>query len=266
MAVNQSELAPPGPSFYQRLIAAPSRVLMLDYDGTLAPFRVERNEAAPYAGVRERIVRLVASGRSRVAVVSGRGLDDLVALLAIDPLPELWASHGWEYRDRAGRSHRFPLPESACKGLSKARAYVAEQGLEAASELKPASVAIHWRGSPRDVAERRERAAMEALKPIADEHGLELHPFDGGLELRVPGRNKGTAVREILANAPADAVVAYLGDDLTDEDAFSALPDGALGLLVRTEWRPTAATAWVQPPDGLLDFIDRWLESERSGG
>ena len=52
------------------------------------------------------------------------------------------------------------------------------------------------------------------------------------------------------------------GDDLTDEDAFQALPEGALGVLVREEWRPTEADAWLQPPEGLLDFLDRWLAAE----
>lgn len=262
MAVNRLALAPPGPSFYRRIAAAPFRVLMLDYDGTLAPFRVERDRAVPYPGVRERVQALLAADRSRVVVVTGRALGELDALLGVEPPPEVWASHGWEHRGSDGEVRRFPLPEAAARGLDLARSFVTGHGLEAASESKPASIALHWRGEPAEIAEERERAARRAWSPIAELHGLQLHPFDGGIELRAPGRDKGAAVRDVLSGAPPGTVAAYLGDDLTDEDAFRALPEGALGVLVREELRPTDASAWVRPPEGLLDFLDRWLAAE----
>ena len=179
-----------------------------------------------------------------------------------DPPPEVWASHGWEHRGRDGKIRRFSVPEAAAQGLGLARAFVTEHGLEAASEVKPASVALHWRGEPAHVAAAREREARRAWTPIAERHGLELRPFDGGIELRASGRDKGAAVREILSEAPAGTASAYLGDDLTDEDAFQALPEDALGVLVREELRSTKAGAWVRPPEGLLDFLDRWLAAE----
>ena len=262
MAVNRLALAPPGPSFYRRIAAAPLRVLMLDYDGTLAPFRVERDQAVPYPGVRERVQALLEGERSRVVIVTGRALGEIDALLGVEPPPELWASHGWGHRGNGGEVQRFPLPEAAARGLDLARRSIKEQGLEAASESKPASIALHWRGEPAEIAEERERAARRAWAPIAEGHGLQLHPFDGGIELRAPGRDKGAAVREVLSSAPPETAAAYLGDDLTDEDAFRALPEGALGVLVREESRPTDAGAWVRPPEGLLDFLDRWLAAE----
>ena len=262
MAVNRLALLPPGPSFFRRIAAAPFRVLMLDYDGTLAPFRVERDRAAPYPGVRERVEALLAGGRSRVIVVTGRTLGEIDALLGVSPPPEVWASHGWEHRGRDGKIRRFSVPEAAAQGLGLARAFVTEHGLEAASEVKPASVALHWRGEPAHVAAAREREARRAWTPIAERHGLELRPFDGGIELRASGRDKGAAVREILSEAPPGTASAYLGDDLTDEDAFQALPEDALRVLVREELRSTKAGAWVRPPEGLLDFLDRWLAAE----
>ena len=59
-------------SFFRKVAEAPSRVLLLDYDGTLAPFREERDEAVPYPGVREAVRNQIVSGRSRLVVVSGR--------------------------------------------------------------------------------------------------------------------------------------------------------------------------------------------------
>ncbi len=261
MAVNRLALAPPGPSFYHRIAAAPFRILMLDYDGTLAPFRVERDLAVPYPGVRERLEALLGDGRSRVVVVTGRATGEVEALLGME-LPEVWASHGWEHRGPDGEVRHFSLPETAARGLDLARGSMREQGLEEVSESKPGSIGLHWRGEPAEVAAARERTARKAWSPIAKGHGLELRPFDGGIELRAPGRDKGAAVRDVLSGAPPGTVAAYLGDDLTDEDAFRALPEGALGVLVREELRPTDAGAWLRPPEELLDFLDRWLAAE----
>ena len=53
---------------------------------------------------------------------------------------------------------------------------------------------------------------------------------------------------------------AYLGDDLTDEDAFKAVEGRGLGILVRKQWRSTAAAAWLKPPEELIRFLERWAE------
>ena len=92
-------------------------------------------------------------------------------------------------------------------------------------------------------------------------YALQMHEFDGGLEIRVQGVSKAEAVREILGETKADTPLAYLGDDLTDEDAFAALPENALKVLVRREQRPTRADLWLTPPDELLAFLDRWIQS-----
>lgn len=57
------------------------------------------------------------------------------------------------------------------------------------------------------------------------------------------------------------AAIAYLGDDLTDEDAFQALDTRGLRVLVRDALRPTAADIWLQPPDELLDFLRSWRQT-----
>jgi trehalose-6-phosphatase len=70
------------------------------------------------------------------------------------------------------------------------------------------------------------------------------------------------AVETIIAEE-GDAVIAYLGDDFTDEDAFSAIKGKGLSALVRPEWRPTSADVWIIPPEELLSFFDRWIEACR---
>ena len=89
---------------------------------------------------------------------------------------------------------------------------------------------------------------------------MQVSPFDGGVELRA-GRNKGDAVRLILQSTAANAPVAYLGDDETDEDAFQALEGRGLGILVRSQLRRSAARVWLRPPGELRRFLAAWLRS-----
>lgn len=251
-------LPPPPDAFFRSLASAPARILMLDYDGTLARFRVERSEARPYPGVRRALAEILRSEGTRLVVVSGRAMDDLEGLLRMESLPELWASHGWERRTAEGTYRISPLPEAAKAGLALAADEARGAGLAPRTETKPAGVALHWRGTAPEEADSLEVWGTAHWGSVAERHRLELHAFDGGLELRPPGVDKGTAVRAIVAESPPGTVSAYLGDDLTDEDAFRALPASGLGILVRPEPRPTAAGAWIRPPEELLAFLDRW--------
>ncbi len=232
---------PLDPGRVRRLVAAARRpVLLLDYDGTLAPFRVERDRAIPWPGVRERLAAILAAG-GRVAVVTGRDPADLPPLLAIDPLPEIVGNHGLGDE---------PLPRDVAERLAEAARRARERFPAERVEVKPAGVAIHWRGEPAPP----EAEARALFAPLAGD-GLDLLPFDGGLELRAALARKDRAVRRLARDAD---LVAYLGDDRTDEDAFRAVPPGGFAVLVAPSPRPTAAPWHLVPPAGLLEFLDAW--------
>lgn len=249
--------ADPG-SFLRRTRKAERRILLLDYDGTLAPFREARDEAVPYPGVRAALQALAADDRNRLVVISGRAVEDLIPLLDLDPAPELWGSHGLEHREPDGRYRRAPMDERSLRGLAEARRWAERRGMEARAEEKPGCLALHLRGLEADAAEDRRAEALELFRALSARWPLEVHDFDGGVELRVPGRDKGHAVRTVLGEAAPGTPVAYLGDDLTDEDAFEALEGRGLRVLVRAELRPTAADVWLRPPDELLAFLRAW--------
>jgi len=250
-------------TFFQSLAGAPHSVLMLDYDGTLAPFRVKPGQAVPYPGVRPILKRILKNARTRVVLISGRWTKDLIPLLRLDPLPEIWGSHGWERRHADGRCEIFPFDERALRGLAEADRWAESQDLEDRVEGKPGCLALHWRGLSRQKAEGIRSRAMKNWTRLARKTGLEITEFDGGLELRVPGRHKGIAVKTVLKEAGPDAVSAYLGDDRTDEDAFRAIRKRGLGILVRQTSRPTDAQIRLKPPDELLDFLKRWHHHTR---
>ena len=248
-------------TFFRELPGAARKILLLDYDGTLAPFRVERDQAVPYPGIREILTRIEDSDNCRLVIISGRGVKDVRPLLGLEPPPEIWGCHGWERLLPDERLLPPELPVAAQQGLIAARTWSEQLGLGERLEVKPASVAVHWRGLTEDEISALRDKVTVAWQEVIVGSALELHHFDGGLELRCPGRDKGFAVRTVLAEEPSGTTVAYLGDDLTDEDAFKALQGHGLGVLVRQEARPTAASLRITPPEELLDFLRRWADA-----
>lgn len=249
------------PDFLDSLREASAAVLMLDYDGTLAPFREERDKATPYEGLRPLLRRLMNETDTRLAIVTGRAVADLLPLLDMWPAPEIYGTHGWEHLALGEKTPKLAtLAPEQREALDRAQRWIESNGHAARSEHKPASVTLHWRDADPDRADALERSARAAWEPLAAGNAMELHGFDGGLELRATGRDKGDAVRDLLQGAPSGTAAAYLGDDLTDEDAFGALPGDALAVLVRPQWRPSRATAWLRPPEELFRFLETWIE------
>ena len=72
------------------------------------------------------------------------------------------------------------------------------------------------------------------------------------------GEGGDWTVERALMELGDDAVIAYLGDDATDEDAFAALGDRGLSVLVSPKLRPTLARAWFVPPVEVLEFLTEW--------
>jgi trehalose 6-phosphate phosphatase len=246
-------------TFAARIKSAAERVLILDYDGTLAPFRVDPQKAVPYDGVLEVLRDVGKQPGTRIVLVSGRRAADLLTLLPLAPQPEIWGVHGWERmlpngeiveeqpepRQQAALEQAFALARDIAPG-------------ETRIERKPASVAVHWRGLSPGPAEHIQSRLPSAWQPFTLQEKLELLPFDHGLELRATGRNKHHAVKVVLSRTAADAAVAYLGDDITDEDAFEAVKARGIAVLVRPEIRETQADVWLRPPEELLAFLRLW--------
>ena len=247
--------------FMQSVRNACERVLMLDYDGTLAPFSVRRNDAVPYEGVEEVLNVIMAQRDSRVVIVSGRRAAEIGNLLHLKKRPEVWGSHGWERVLEDGSYIMHRLPEDAGKALDDVRSMLTKETEAGYCEQKPASVAVHWRGLESKKAEELQCKAEGLLAGICLSSELEAAGFDGGMEFRVPGRDKGAAVETILSECHVGAAAAYLGDDMTDEDAFSSMGRRGLSVLVRRELRETSAGIRISPPGELRDFLHAWCRA-----
>ncbi|MCC6203172.1 MAG: trehalose-phosphatase [Gammaproteobacteria bacterium] len=249
-------------AFFVLLRRARRRVLMLDYDGTLAPFHINPARAVPYPGIKALLARLMAQAGTRLVIVSGRWIQDLVPLLGLEQLPEIWGSHGWERRQANGAYTGASLDLEMRKIFEEASAAVAvTEALGARIERKPTCLAVHWRGLPAVTTHRIKDRVCENWTRMASDERVVWHEFDGGIELRLAGFDKGSVVQEILREEGTEAACAYLGDDHTDEAAFAAMPDEGAAVLVHPYYRVTAAHYWIRPPSGVRRFLPRWIEA-----
>jgi trehalose 6-phosphate phosphatase len=249
--------------FFRRFRGAPTALLLLDYDGTLARFRLDRFQARPWARVPELLDHIQRQGCTRISVISGRPAREIPTMLALDPSPEVWGLHGAERLYPDGRRELETTSPSTRTKLNELRRQLKRDALGGLFEDKPNAAVVHWRGHSPQQASMIERKTRELFEPLAKFDGLRLLEFEAGLELRA-GRDKGDAVRQIVRESDPGAPVTYLGDDLTDEAAFRAVNQAKgphLSVLMRRAKRSTAADIWLKPPDELRDFLQRWLEA-----
>lgn len=216
-----------------------------DYDGVLSPLVDDPSAAAPLDGVADVLVRLSAVPGVTVAMVSGRGVDDLRTTSGFGG-PLRWVgSHGAEFD--------APLPAELAARRDALRDQVAPvvAGTPGARlEVKPAGVAVHVR----EVADRAAGTALLDRVDTVVDPSLTKKPGKDVLELAVVDADKGSALRRLREETGAAAAL-YLGDDRTDEDGFRVL-DGADDVTVKIGDGDTAARHRVADPPAALAVLE----------
>jgi trehalose-phosphatase len=253
--------------FFSHFNAATHTLLMLDYDGTLADFRVNRYTAHPWLGVRELLSLIQSLKTTRIVIVTGRPPREIQPLLALATPVEVWGLHGAERLFPDGHSELEEASPAARAKLDELTALLQRDSFGGLFEGKPNAVVMHWRGVSRRDAREIETRTRELFEPATKIEGMQLLAFERGLELRT-GRNKGDAVAAVIAEMMPAATepfpAAYLGDDFTDEAAFRVMNNATgphLTALVRRKVRETAADLWLQPPEELRAFLEKWVEA-----
>ena len=247
------------PDFWDRVRAADDRCLVLDYDGTLAPFTENRVEARPLDGVVDALTEIRDAGETFLAVMTGRPISELLELLGDLGIP-VSASQGTEFRWPDGTTQRHEPSEAVDRRLDRAQSEAEAIAPANRVERKLASVALHTRGMPEERAGRLQEAACAVWSLDADDCDLECRRFSGGVELRLKGIDKGTALRALLDGHREDALRVYVGDDETDEDAFEVLLDGGIGIKVGPRGVPTKAHGRLESPEAVRAFLAVWIE------
>jgi trehalose-phosphatase len=223
------------PETLLRQAAGRRLAVFLDYDGTLAPL-VERPEDAVLDERTRDALRLLAR-RHAVAVVSGRDLEDLRARVGIEGLAYA-GSHGFDIEGPGVRRVQDASPALQAAAAELERETAALPGVQV--ERKRFAVSLHYRRARAadvpalDAAVERALARHAGLRRTAGKKIFELRPDVDW--------DKGHAVLWLIqALGLQDCLPVYIGDDLTDEDAFRALEGKGVGICVQEAPRPTAA-------------------------
>ena len=218
-------------------LAGPGSILLMtDYDGTLTPIVDDPADAVLATRTREDLARLARSPRAGVAVISGRGLEDLRARVALDDV--IYAGcHGLEIE---GPNLLFRHPDALAQqamlwavGDVLVRRAPSVRGMRV--ETKGLAVAVHYRHVAADEIRRVE---IELARAIS-EQGSRLKIFHGSKVIEVLPQvawTKGECAlwiqERLRASLPEPALWLYLGDDWTDEHAFEVLSGQALTIRV----------------------------------
>ena len=231
----------------------------LDYDGTLSEIVPDPDTATLVDGAAPALRHLAA--HCPVAILSGRDLADIRSRVG---LADIWyaGSHGFELTGPDGSHHQYDAAESAVPVLAAAAAEL-HRDLEPIPGLrvehKRFAVAVHYRNvAPGSVAD-----VIAAAHRLGQRHGLRITNGRKVVELRPDiDWDKGTALHWIRDRVDESAELSpiYIGDDLTDEDAFDAIASEGVGIVVRhgeDGGRPTAATFTLDGPAEVVAFLRR---------
>ena len=212
----------------------PNLLVALDFDGTLAPIVLDPDAAVPETGGVEALVALADLG-AQVAIVTGRSAQTAVRLGALARVPNLivagiYGAQLWQN----GAVTTVARPRDLASLRARLAAMIAGGAAGLWIEDKALSLVVHTRAAA-DPAGARDLLA-EPVAELAAEYGMVLHRGRHVLEIRLPGYDKGTAVRDLLRRTGRTALL-FAGDDEGDLPAF------ALVKAMRAAGRPAVSVA-----------------------
>jgi alpha,alpha-trehalose-phosphate synthase [UDP-forming]/trehalose-phosphatase len=257
-------------AFRRTVLARDRLALLLDFDGTLAPIVDHPDAARLDPAMRASLARLASHPRCLVAVITGRALSDIQQRVGLDGIYYagnhglVLAGPGWSLV-HDGAADAWGVLAQCSQRLSARLAHI--EGVIV--ENKGLSATVHYRLVPRTHHAHVIAAVLDELGRVPPGR-LEVLHGKMALELRPAiDWNKGTAARWLLDRAlgprwPVAASVIYAGDDVTDEDAFTALGEGGVTIRVGSEPEQTIAhyvLRDVAEVGRLLDTLGSWLDA-----
>ncbi|MGN6034253.1 trehalose-phosphatase [Brevibacterium casei] len=267
------------------LAEADDLLVALDFDGVLAPLQDDPSLSRVLPASAEAIARIATLPNTQLALVSGRDVATLRGLADPPASAMIVGSHGAEIdlgpgQDASGTesaataSAPDPTEANAVTNdeeelLAAIDDHLAElttlsdrEGFDLRIERKPYSRTVHTRGMAPGLA----ASLREHVVSVQAEHGgirvIEGHDIT---ELAVSQATKGTGIRALVAEVHPTAAL-YLGDDITDEDAFAELAEmrpEVTGVGIKVGSAPTQAELRIADPDAVSTLLTR-LADERA--
>lgn len=250
--------------FWEAIAGAPSVALLLDYDGTLAPFHIDRLQAVPVGGAIDALQDMRVKTDTIVALVSGRPVQEILQLVS-DPGVTIIGTHGFEVRSPDGKISTAAISDRQTEMLDRAYQDAARFIGAGRTERKVATVAAHFRGLDRLDARQHQQDILTRWLEYADRNVVEVRQFNGGIEMRALGRHKGTAVAEFLDGYPDNTLAVYIGDDDTDEDAFRTVKArNGYAIRVGGITSNTEATGSLNTCEDVVSFLKAWTGARQT--
>ncbi len=240
-------------------------VLFFDYDGTVTPIVSHPKDAQLSEAMRNMLIKL--SNQCTLAVISGRGLNDIKSLVGIKGI-HYAGSHGYEIEGPSIKMEYKPALEfvETFDALEKELTEVLAKVEGALVERKKFSIALHYRNVSTREADLVEKAADSAVKKypkIRKSFGKKVYELQPDLDW-----NKGKALEWLIEELHIEkrgSKIFYIGDDITDEDAFSAIKTYGIGILVGSQARTTGAQYKLRDTDQTLRFLEILSSSIQNG-
>jgi trehalose 6-phosphate synthase/phosphatase len=207
---------------------AEDRLIILDYDGTLAPFNNNPYDSKPSPELKTLLGEL--SKHATVVLLSGRDHFTMEEWFS-DYGVELIAEHGVWHKEEGKWKQVRDLSNAWKSELYTVLESFVEKTPGASIEEKPFSLVFHYRRSDSWLAEIRVPQLLNALIPVCGQYELDIVDGNKVIEIRIPGIDKGNAAQKWLSHQKWDFIMA-IGDDKTDEDMFAVMPDQAYTIKV----------------------------------
>lgn len=239
------------------LITEKEALIFLDYDGTLTPIVDTPDLAILDNSTRETIQRLAACYKT--SIVSGRATEDVKSKVQIEGI--FYAgSHGFEILSPDGKSEINSEARAICPLIDEAQIQL-EKNLKDIDgvlvENVKYTISVHYRlVSDKDFlkVETAVKEIINSYDQLKVTYGKKVFEIKPDIDW-----HKGKAVQwilKVLNYTPKNNFVIYIGDDTTDEDAFSMIGDKGFGILVAGELRASAAKYWIKDTDEVKKVLE----------
>lgn len=231
-----------------------SRLVLLDYDGTLQSFKKSPNPAAarPSKKIKNILRRLASKHKTKVYIISGRTKSALDSWFRDIPSLGLVAEHGaWEKVNGTWKK-RFESFEK--KELLKILRDYGRRTPGSLVEEKDFAIVWHYRNVAPELAYVRNADLEHTLREMTHDTDLVVHKGHRIIEVKLSGANKGDISKNLLDKHPVKFIFAA-GDDYTDEDMFSAMPSSAF--TVKIGPGDTKAKYQMSRMESLVGLLDK---------
>ena len=237
---------------------ASKRCILLDYDGTLAPYQKLPSLAAPSEELMELLKQLTKDPSNEIVIISGRDVNTLEKWLGKLPL-NMIAEHGACVKFRGQEwKEQITIKTEWKEQIRPLMQLFVDRCAGSFIEEKKSTLAWHYRNTNQELGFMRSRELRNALLQLTANTALQVVDGNKVLEVRTVGVDKGVAALNVLAGIDPDFVLC-IGDDATDEDMFRVMRDR--GYTIKIGRANTSAQYTILSQNEVFPFLRNFVEA-----